>query len=173
MVTSGFKRLSALKAELVAETYLRASVYESGDGLLRLQVLFIPKQRGGNYTCFTLTSHGAEGRRLITDNLFLPFGGFYPENWEMERRPLIGSLPRLVRLHARRLDRSSLEPQPCEADPLEEINEQQRILERLNLETGFLLPRQRQEEEGKISSEGRYRLWKEMWLLAYFGKSVA
>jgi hypothetical protein len=53
-----------------------------------------------------------------------------------------------------------------------DVNEQQRILERLNTDTGFLVPRPRQEEEGKITSDGRYRLWKEMWTLAYLGKSV-
>jgi hypothetical protein len=42
-----------------------------------------------------------------------------------------------------------------------------------NTETGFLVPRPRREEEGKITSEGCYRLWKEMWLLAYLGKSCA
>ena len=168
-----FKRLSALKAELFEGTHLRASIYESADQLTRLQVLFIPKRKGGASACYTLSTNGENDRRLITDNLFLPFGGYYPEGWNMMRKPLIGSLQRLLKLHQQRLRKSSLAPIPFEDEPLEELNDQQRILERLNLETGFLTPRQFQEELGKISYDGRYRLWKEMWLLAYLGRSVS
>jgi hypothetical protein len=169
----GFKRLSALKAELFEETFLRASIYESADQLIRLQVLFVPKRKGGANACYTLSTNGKNDRRLMTDNLFLPFGGYYPEGWNMLRKPLIGSLQRLLKLHQQRLQKSSLEPIPFEEGPLEELNDQQRILERLNLESGFLTPRPFQEEIGKISYDGRYRLWKEMWLLAYLGRSVS
>ncbi len=167
-----YKRLSALKAELFEGTFLRASVYESEDGLTRLQILFLPKRNGGATACYTISTHAKSGERLITDNLFLPYGGYYPENWNMCRKPLIGSLQRLLVLHHKRLLSSDLEPIPLEDDALVELNDQQRILERLNIETGFLVPRPRQEEEGKITSDGCYRLWKEMWLLAYLGKSV-
>jgi hypothetical protein len=64
-----------------------------------------------------------------------------------------------------------VEPVVVEDDALEELNDHQGILERLNTEIGFLVPRPLQEEDGKISQEGRYRLWKEMWFLAYLGKS--
>jgi len=167
-----FKRLGALKAQLFEDAYLRASVYESPDRQIRVQVLFIPKRKGESVACYTVTTHGEDGRRLITDNHFLPYGGYYPENWDLARKPLIGSLPRLVRLHQKRMLQTDIQPVPAEDDPIEELNEQQRILERLNVETGFLFPRAHREEEGKITAEGRYRLWKEMWLLAYFGKSV-
>lgn len=168
-----FKRLSALKAELFEETFLRASIYESSDKLTRLQILFIPKRKGGATACYTLSTNGEDNTRLITDNLFLPFGGYYPEGWNIVRKPLIGSLKRLLKLHRLRLINSSLKPIAFEDTPLEELNDQQRILERFNLETGFLNPRQFQEEVGKISYDGRYRLWKEMWLLAYLGRSVS
>jgi hypothetical protein len=168
-----FTRLSALKAKLFEDTYLRASIYESADKLTRLQILFIPKRKGGATACYTLSTNAKDERRLITDNLFLPFGGYYPEGWNLCRKPLIGSLQRLLALHHKRLIKSTLKPIPFEDTPLEELNEQQRVLERLNLETGFLVPRQFQEEEGKISYDGRYRLWKEMWLIAYLGRSVS
>jgi hypothetical protein len=168
-----FKRLSALKAELYEETFLRASIYESADKLTRLQILFIPKRKGGATACYILSTNAQNGRRLVTDNLFLPFGGYYPEAWNILRKPLIGSLKRLLKLHHARLINSDLQAIPFEDEPLQELNDQQRILERLNLETGFLNPRQHQDDVGKISSDGRYRLWKEMWLLAYFGKSIS
>jgi hypothetical protein len=168
-----FTRVSALKAELFDSTFLRASIYESADQLTRIQILFIPKRNGGATACYTISTNGKNDRRLITDNLFLPFGGYYPEGWNLARKPLIGSLKRLLKLHRQRLIKSNLEPIAFEAEPLEELNDQQRVLEHLNLETGFLTPRQYQEEAGKISYDGRYRLWKEMWLLAYLGKSVS
>ncbi len=170
--SKGFKRAEALKAELFEDAFLRASIYESEDHLTRIQILFLPKRNGGSSACYTVQTFGEDGRRIITDNQFLPYGGYYPENWELSRRPLIGSLKRLLALHQKRVARSGIEPTAIDSSPLEDINEQQRILERLNTQTGFLVPRPQQEEEGKISSNGRYRLWKEMWLLAYFGKSV-
>ena len=52
-----FKRLSALKAELFEDTFLRASIYESADKLTRLQILFIPKRKGGATACYTLSTN--------------------------------------------------------------------------------------------------------------------
>ncbi|MBT62248.1 MAG: hypothetical protein CML13_03455 [Puniceicoccaceae bacterium] len=171
--TEKYSRLKALKAELFEGTFLRASIYESTDGLTRIQILFLPKSKGGAIACYTISTQSKDGERLITDNLFLPYGGYYPESWNMCRKPLIGSLKRLLLLHRKRLLASGFEPVPVEEDALVELNDQQRILERLNVETGFLVPRPRQEEDGKITYEGRCRLWKEMWMLAYLGKSVA
>ena len=166
-----YTRLKALKSELYVDTYLRASIYESSDQLNRIQILFLPKRKGGATACYTISTHIKDGGRIITDNLTLPYGGYYPENWEMCRKPLISSLKRLLVLHSKRVLKLKVEPVVVEDDALEELNDHQRILERLNTEIGFLVPRPRQEEDGKISQEGRYRLWKEMWFLAYLGKS--
>jgi len=170
--SEGFKRAGALKAEIFEGSCLRASIYESEDKLTRIQVLFLPKRQGGSTACYTIQTWGSEGQRLITDNQFLPYGGYYPENWQLVRKPLIGSLKRLLALHKQRVIKTAIQPVAIESSASDELNEQQRILERLNTEIGFLVPRPLQEEEGKITYEGRYRLWKEMWLLAYFGKSV-
>ena len=78
-----YHQLKALKAELFEGTYLRASIYESQDQLTRIQILFLPKRKGGAMACFTISTHAKEGGRIITDNLSLPYGGCYPENWEM------------------------------------------------------------------------------------------
>jgi hypothetical protein len=42
----------------------------------------------------------------------------------------------------------------------------------VNTELGFLHGHQDREEYGKISKEGRYRVWKEIWLLNYLGRTV-
>ena len=169
----GYRRLKALKAVLFEDTVLRASIYESEDKLTRIQSLFLPKPRGSATACYTVSTNAKSGERIITDNLFLPYGGYYPESWNMCRKPLIGSLQKLILLHHKRVLSLKLEPVSVEDDALDEVNEQQRILERLNTETGFLVPRAFQEEEGKITSDGCYRMWKEMWMLAYLGRSVA
>lgn len=168
----GFKRNGALKAELFEGTHLRASIYESADQLTRIQILFLPKRQGGSTATYTIQTRGSEDQRIITDNQFIPYGGYYPENWQLMRKPLIGSVKRLLSLHKKRVVKSSIQAVAIENSALEDLNEQQRILERLNTETGFLVPRAHQEEEGKITSDGCYRLWKEMWLLAYLGRSV-
>lgn len=169
----GFRQLTALKADLFEGTYLRSSIYESQDQLTRIQVLFLPKRKGDTAACFSINSVGQNDERLITDNHFLPFGGYYPAAWSQLRKPLIGSLPALMKLHQRRLEKSSFQAIAFEDKPLDELNYQQRKLERLNLESGFLVPTVDQEFEGRISYEGRYRLWKEMWMLAYLGKPVS
>ena len=38
---------------------------------------------------------------------------------------------------------------------------------------GFLFPMNLRDEYGKITWEGRYRVWKEIWLLNYFGKAFS
>ena len=169
----GYKRIGALKAELFEGTYLRATVYQSEDQLTRIQILFFPKRQGTASACYTIQTRGSEGERVITDNQFLPYGGYYPNDWQLARRPLMGSLKSLLATHHKRVLKSGIKPVVTDSTPLEELNEQQRILERLNTETGFLVPRPRQEEEGKITYDGRYRLWKEMWMLAYLGRSVS
>jgi hypothetical protein len=171
--SEGFRRIGALKAELFEGTFLRASVYESADQLTRIQILFLPKRQGGASACYTIQTHGKDDQRVITDNQFLPYGGYYPESWHLTRRPMIGSLKRLLALHRARVIKSGICPVVVDSTALEELNDQQRILERLNTETGFLVPRPQQEEEGKITSDGCYRLWKEMWMLAYLGRSVS
>lgn len=168
-----FKRLAVLKAGLFEDMFLRTSIYESSDRMTRLQILFVPRRKNGASAFFTLSTNGQEGHRLITDNHSLPFGGYYPENWNFVRRPLIGSLEKLFRLHEKRLAKTSFAPTPFEDEPLEELNQQQNLLERLNTKCGFLNPLQHWEEDGRLTYDGRYRLWKEMWLIAYLGRSVS
>lgn len=173
--TRGFRRVTSLKAELMESIELRSSVYESDDRRIRLQVLFIPQRNTNLSACYVLSSRTANGGRLITDNIFIPFGGFYPEGWDLFRRPLVRSLSRLLDLHRKRMRKSAdpVEPWEEDEDALDELNDQQRILEKTNLDRGFLYPRYLQEEHGKITQAGRYRIWKEIWFMNYFGIPVS
>lgn len=166
----GFKQVQALKAEVGGGIYLRTSVYQDAAAQLRIQITFLPQPTGGVAVCYTLSSQTVTGYRYVTDNLFLPFGGFYPENWLVERNPWRRSLARLVQRHQNRIARAHELLVPWTNDPLGDLNQQQRELERVNTELGFLFPHSEREDYGKITYEGRYRVWKELWLLNYFGR---
>lgn len=164
-----FTPVQALKAEVGGGIWLRVSVYQSHDHTLRLQVAFLPQDTGAITVCYSLSTNTASGRRYVSDNFFLPFGGFYPEHWHVERNPWRRDLPGLVAWHRARLARAGETPVAWETDPLADINQQQQLMEQVNTELGFLLPHADREVYGKITPEGRYRVWKEAWLLDYFG----
>jgi hypothetical protein len=168
-----FHYVCALKAELVPGITLRMHVFQSEDAKLRIQILFIPQRSGAVSVCFTVLSQTVDGSRYVTDNMFLPFGGFYPENWYLDRRPLVRSLVRLHHAHLKRIENTKEVFIPWEEDAVEEVNDQQSTLERVNMEMGFLNPINLREEYGKITWEGRYRVWKEIWMLNYLGKAYS
>lgn len=164
-----FTPVQALKAEVGGGIWLRVSVYQNHDRTIRLQVAFLPQDSGAITVCYSLSSETQSGRRYVTDNFFLPFGGFYPENWLVLRNPWRRSLPRLVALHLQRLADAGETPVAWDGEPLDDLNRQQQAMEQVNTELGFLLPHADREEHGKITPEGRFRVWQEAWLLDYLG----
>ena len=164
-----FAPVQALKAEVGGGIWLRVSVYQSHDQTMRLQVAFLPQDSGAITVCYSVASETQRGRRYVTDNFFLPFGGFYPENWFIERSPWSRQLSGLLARHEARLVQAGETTVPWDTEPLEDLNRQQQIMEQVNTELGFLLPHSDREEHGKITPEGRFRVWKEAWLLSYLG----
>ena len=167
----GFKAVQSLRAEIAPSIYLRMSIYHDPTEKLRVQVLFLPQPNGNIVVCASLASQRSDGTRVVTDNLYLPFAGFYPENWLVVRKPWRRSLQALAKQHRARL---TLETEPLmvwETEPLADLNAQQHALEQVNTELGFLFPHHEREENGKMTAEARYRVWKEAWLLNYFGWS--
>ncbi|MBE7540505.1 MAG: hypothetical protein HS122_19110 [Opitutaceae bacterium] len=169
---NGFRQVQSLKAEVGGGIYLRTSIYQDDLAQTRIQITFLPQGQGGISVCYSLSSLTASGLRYVTDNLYLPFGGFYPENWLVERLPWHRSLVRLMARHERRLAQAGEKRVPWTTEPLGDLNLQQRELEEVNTELGFLFPRAQREDHGKITYEGRYRVWKELWLLNYFGRAA-
>ena len=165
-----FKQVQALKAEVGPGVYLRVSVYQDPEAHVRIQVTFLPQANGAISVCYALTTQTASGYRYVTDNLYIPFGGFYPENWLVERNPWSRSPASLLKRHRERLSKANEMPLGWNTDPLADINSQQRELEQVNTDLGFLLPHAEREDHGKMTYEGRYRVWKELWLLHYFGR---
>ncbi|PTX98566.1 hypothetical protein [Opitutus sp. ER46] len=168
----GFKQAQALKAEIGGGIYLRVSIYQNADATVRVQVTFIPQTSGAISVCYAISSVTIDGSRYLTDNLYIPFAGFYPENWFVERAPWRRSLAGLIARHRARMKAEGAEPVPFINDPVVELNDAQYELDRLNTELGFLHPQAQREDFGKITHEGRYRVWKEIWTLNYLGRSA-
>jgi hypothetical protein len=168
----GFKQVQALKAELGGGVYLRVSVYQDSESTTRVQVTFIPQASGAITVCLALVSLTQAGERYVTDNLYVPFAGFYPETWYVERAPWCRSLPRLLAKHRARLKRSGAQLEPFSTEPLADFNATQQELDRVNTELGFLHHPPQREDLGKITHEGRYRVWIEIWMLNYLGRAM-
>ena len=161
--------VQALKAELGGGIWLRTSVHQNDDNTIRLHTLFVPQESGAITVCFSIATRTAGGRRYVTDNLYIPFGGFYPESWHVERSPWCRGLPALMARHQARLVQAGETLAAWDSSPIDDINQQQQQMEMINTELGYLLPHADREEYGKITPEGRFRVWKEAWLLDYLG----
>jgi len=168
----GFRQVQALKAEVGGDIYLRVSVYQDEAALLRVQVTFLPQSNGAIDVCYSLMTMAVDGSRYVTDNLYIPFGGFYPAEWYVDRRPCCRSLPRLLSLHRKRISALGRGLAAFAVEPMIDLNDAQRELDQVNTELGFLNPQGAREEKGKITHEGRYRVWKEIWTLNYLGRSA-
>ena len=162
-----FNKEQALIANIGYEVDIRSSVYQDETGTIRVQILFVPLGNGLISHFISFTSDSVDGGHITTDNLNTPYGGYYPENWDVFRKPWSRNPDRLLKYHKKRIE--SFELEQYEIDPIDDINQQQGVLERTNIEAGFLVPHHLQEEMGRITWEGRYRVWKEVWLLSYFG----
>ncbi|MFT3783444.1 MAG: hypothetical protein QM790_15640 [Nibricoccus sp.] len=167
-----FRHVQSLRAEVAPGVYLRISIYQDPAKQIRLQVTFLPQPNGAITVCYSLATQTVNGYRYVTDNLYLPFGGFYPEHWLVSRHPLRRSVASLLACHRKRLVRGREIAQEWSIDPLNDLNAQQVELESINTELGFLHAHRDREEQGKMTYEGRYRVWKEIWLLNYFGRSA-
>jgi hypothetical protein len=166
---SHYAPVQALKAELGGGIWLRTSVHQNQDNTIRLHTLFVPQESGAITVCFSVATRTASGRRYVTDNLYIPFGGFYPESWHVERTPWRRGLPALVARHEARLAQANESAMAWDSSPIDDINQQQQQMEMINTQLGYLLPHAEREEYGKITPEGRFRVWKEAWLLDYLG----
>ena len=166
----GFRQTQALKAEIGPSIYLRLSVYQDAPATVRVQATFLPQANGAIAACYSVTSLSADGVRYVTDNLYIPFAGFFPEHWFVERRPWTRSLPALLRRHQARLEAARVQVVPFTSEPLADLNTAQHELDQLNTELGFLHPHSDREDLGKFTQEGRYRVWKEIWMLNYLGR---
>lgn len=166
----GFKTIDSLKAQIVSHISIRQAVFLDEAHTIRLNVLFIPNANNEIKLFYSLYSLKKSGEKLITDNQNMPFGGYYPDNWIVNRFPMCHSLKRLLNKHRSAMNQDNEAWCRLDEDVRTTTNELQRELENRNREMGFLNQRN-EEDKGQISPEGCFRIWTEMWLLAYFGKT--
>ena len=168
----GFKEEETLKAEIIAHLVIRQAVFLDETRKIRLNVLFIPNAKNEIKLFYSLFSHKTSGEYLLTDNQNMPFGGYYPDHWTVNRYPISHSLKKLLKKHREAMSESEGEWSVVEGDIRTKTNRLQWELEKKNREMGFLNEPNREEKQ-QISSEGCFRIWIEMWLLAYFGKTLS
>lgn len=165
----GYKEAMALKATVIEGVDVQVLVYENGVRDRRLLVLFVPRRDGDFSVHYVISSVGQKNTRVVTDNIGVPYGGYYPETWDVTRRPLTRSLSGLNSLHEKRLVKLDFKAIQLDEAVLRDLNEEQRELLLLNTRKGFVFPAHLVEEFGRITKEGRYRIWMEIWLMNYFG----
>lgn len=168
----GFKEEETLKAEIIAHLVIRQAVFLDETRKIRLNVLFIPNAKNEIKLFYSLFSHKTSGEYLLTDNQNMPFGGYYPDHWTVNRYPISHSLKKLLKKHREAMSESEGEWTEVEGDIRTKTNSLQWELEKKNREMGFLNEPNREDKQ-QISPEGCFRIWIEMWLLAYFGKTLS
>ena len=168
----GFKSEETLKAQIVAHLTIRQAVFFNEDQTIRLNVLFIPNAKNEVQLFYSLFSFKSDGEYLITDNQNMPFGGFYPDHWTVNRFPVCHSLKKLLKKHQEAMKTAHGTWSQFEGDIQTKTNRLQLELEQKNREMGFL-NEPNQEDTLQISSEGCFRIWTEMWMLAYLGKTLS
>lgn len=165
----GFRQVGSLRAHPSPEFCIREFHFDSEDGLTRFSVNFIPRGHDGLCVSHAASSVAHDGVRYITDNAFVPFGGYFPDNWILDRKPFTQSAAKLLERHRKRMKTSGKEFSPWMDLPANDIKEQHRLLEKANRDHGILNPRTKWAKFGRFSQEGCYRIWKEILLLNYFG----
>lgn len=166
---NGYEQIEALKANLAEDLHLRAFVFEDDKGLVRIQVAFTVVGQAANQVLFALSSITESGKRMVTDNAFLPRAGFLPDKWELRRFPLIRSLAALEKRHKKTMKKSNHVLVAWTENVLDEMQEQHGAIEKTNVEKGILFPRTHREENGTYTQEGRYKIWKQIIFLNYLG----
>jgi hypothetical protein len=117
-------------------------------------------------------SETSDGRVLITDNVFLPYGGIYPRGWTVRRFPAHRRIDTIAAKHHAVLASGDWESVVSVETPVKGwVMKLQGALERANIAGGILNAVEDREEFGKMTGDGRYRIWKEMLLLNYLAYS--
>lgn len=169
---NGFKKNEFLTGHAEDHEMMRLLIYDQEESHIRFNLILLPGIQGHGTACYSFNSINSEGIRCITDNIFLPYGGFYPEDWRVERHPCIRQAEQLYQRHLQRLDALQLKSVPFPRDPEDLLNHDRVTLEQLNRNLGFFASDEKVDDEGRITAAGRYRIWQEIWMLAYLGRTL-
>lgn len=138
----------------------------------RVQLLLMPRSRGRFQLHVAVHGLGADGVRYTLDNLYLPNVAASPKDQVCLRRPWARGMRKLIKRH----EALMAEAGGCQAftyPPCEDLNRAQAQQEAYNAQGGLLRPSHVHSEHGRITPEGRYRIWKGLFWLHYFGRAAA
>lgn len=172
LIHKSFKNVGVIKANLSQNLSIRQALFLDDSERIRINVVFLPNAKQEIICYVSLFSLNESGLYLITDNQNVPFGGFYPEHWSVNRYPLCDSLPKLLKKHRAMMKTKHTNWQLLETDLLQTMNQCQAELEVINEKMGFF-NHSSDSAKSQISSEGSHRICIEMWLLSYFGKTFS
>lgn len=167
-----FSKQQSLIARMEDQILMHVFVYEQKESHIRAHIIFLAGGSLINAVCCAFHAIDERGERWVTDNLFLPYGGFYPDTWHVERNPLMQSVHQLYHRHLERMDAALSEKWlPFEQDALTVLNNDRVLLEQLNRDMGFFSQEEDIDQIGRITPAGRYRIWQELWTISYLGRS--
>ena len=132
-----FTKTQSLKYSLDNSFVLRTTFYQDPENTCRIQIHFLPPNPSGRNMYFAISTQMEDDSKCITDNISMPFAIFVPEGWDMVRKPLMLSLERLLALHEQRVESLGKTPVSWDDEPLDDLEDQRRKLEQINLSTGF------------------------------------
>lgn len=161
------------RANISDQNYLRSTFFLDPSETIRVQVIYMPRTRAVYHSSIVFSSKTKSGEFLVTDNIQLPFGGFYPETISLVRKPLQVSFERLFVLHKSRMEASGEAFEPWVTSPLDDVNKHQRLVELANIDAGILFPIHMRSENGRLTGEGIYRMWRDFLMMKYFGVSTS
>lgn len=167
-----YESIGSVKYVHEGESLQQVAVFRSPDKKVVLQVMIIPDATGVIMDQVAFNTLCENGDRIITDNSFMPYGGAYPKTWMVKRYPSVRKIDILGSRHAYRLSNAGGGFQKFEEDLKEWMEGSQVELEKVNVDQGLLNSRNDRKEFGKLSGEGRYRIWLEFLCLNYFGQSL-
>ena len=152
---------------------LRCLIYQNLEKTIRLQIFFFPFRKKTIAMSISFQSVCSSQETIMTDNLSIPFGGYFPEKWTLNRFPKIRSIQSIYKKHQSILKKLNKQGKVFQDDALTYINQQQIELESCNEKNGFLVNRNDRNAHGQLTDEGRYRVWREIWFLSYLGISLS
>ncbi len=163
----GYRPIDWLLLPIAGSYRAWSRVYEKDN--IRVQLLLVPQGRRRHQWYCAIQAIDADGVRYVLDNLYLPNAGVFPKNYVYLRKPCLRSLNRLLKRHTGLLPGAAV---PFTSPPCEDLNQAQLILEAFNAQGGLLRSQSAPKERGRLTQEGRYRIWKALFLLHYFGLGV-
>lgn len=163
----GFKKSGAFIVEFGGGMSAKATIFDSADGRVRLDVTFVPA--GGSYiVSSSASSIDSDGARWVTDGNPTPFGLSFPSGWKVARKPLACDPLKLLKIHAARMGKSGKTFVRIAETPDEYAAETARGVERQSARDGLMNAGVEAEESGIFSQEGKTRIWLDMIMTNYF-----